>query len=249
MTAWWLSACLFLGGGGAVATDEDDSLDKITNDFKALANKSTLNQVKLKEDDVLPFIERCWKVYDVSEGEPAEFESLAQVLALSTRVNFSTKLDQQWQDAAAKLFTDFIDDDRMAQFVDFLPTPVKLKKEAASYVADLKSKSQSRAVKAALRWNALQDALNRSSQGPLDPKQEKALIASLEEFSGKFGDVKMTYGDETYGDTVKSTIFAIENLKIGGTAPEIAANDLDGVPFKLSDYRGKAVLLDFWGYW
>ena len=48
---------------------------------------------------------------------------------------------------------------------------------------------------------------------------------------------------------VKSTIYAIENLKIGGTAPEIAANDLDGVPFKLSDYRGKAVLLDFWGYW
>ena len=24
---------------------------------------------------------------------------------------------------------------------------------------------------------------------------------------------------------------------------------LDGVTFKLSDYRGKVILLDFWGYW
>jgi hypothetical protein len=32
-------------------------------------------------------------------------------------------------------------------------------------------------------------------------------------------------------------------------APDIAAEDLDGVAFKLSDYRGKIVLLDFWGHW
>ena len=32
-------------------------------------------------------------------------------------------------------------------------------------------------------------------------------------------------------------------------APEIEAEDLDGVSFKLSDYRGKVVVLDFWGNW
>jgi hypothetical protein len=32
-------------------------------------------------------------------------------------------------------------------------------------------------------------------------------------------------------------------------APEIAGEDLDGVPFRLSDYRGKVVVLDFWGDW
>jgi hypothetical protein len=31
--------------------------------------------------------------------------------------------------------------------------------------------------------------------------------------------------------------------------PEIAGEDIDGKPIKLSDYRGKVVMLDFWGNW
>ena len=38
-------------------------------------------------------------------------------------------------------------------------------------------------------------------------------------------------------------------LEIGCTAPDIEAGDLDGVVFKLSDYRGRVVVLDFWGDW
>ena len=34
---------------------------------------------------------------------------------------------------------------------------------------------------------------------------------------------------------------------VGQVAPEIDGEDLDGVPIKLSDYRGKVVVLDFWG--
>ena len=44
-------------------------------------------------------------------------------------------------------------------------------------------------------------------------------------------------------------LFELENLRIGMVAPDIVAKDLDGVEFKLSDYRGKVVVLDFWGNW
>jgi hypothetical protein len=37
--------------------------------------------------------------------------------------------------------------------------------------------------------------------------------------------------------------------EVGMTAREIEGEDIDGKPFKLSDYRGKVVLLDFWGHW
>jgi hypothetical protein len=36
---------------------------------------------------------------------------------------------------------------------------------------------------------------------------------------------------------------------VGQLAREIEAEDIDGVKFKLSDYRGKVVVLDFWGHW
>ena len=38
-------------------------------------------------------------------------------------------------------------------------------------------------------------------------------------------------------------------LEVGDMAPEIIGEDIDGKRFKLSDYRGKVVMLDFWGDW
>ena len=40
-----------------------------------------------------------------------------------------------------------------------------------------------------------------------------------------------------------------ESLAIGQVAPEITGVDVDGKKFQLSDYRGKVVVLDFWGDW
>jgi hypothetical protein len=40
-----------------------------------------------------------------------------------------------------------------------------------------------------------------------------------------------------------------EKLSVGNVAPDIEGTDLDGVAFKLSDYKGKVVFLDFWGDW
>lgn len=37
--------------------------------------------------------------------------------------------------------------------------------------------------------------------------------------------------------------------ELGTLAPEISGVDIDGIEFKLSDYRGKVVMLDFYGDW
>jgi hypothetical protein len=53
----------------------------------------------------------------------------------------------------------------------------------------------------------------------------------------------------TLGDQAKNELFEMQHLSRGKPAPDIAAEDLDGKEFKLSDYKGKVVLLDFWGNW
>lgn len=68
-----------------------------------------------------------------------------------------------------------------------------------------------------------------------------------EDVSRKFADVPIE--DTTMGEAARLQLYAIRNLSLGRTAPEITGEDIDGKSFKLSDYRGKVVLLDFWGHW
>jgi cytochrome oxidase Cu insertion factor (SCO1/SenC/PrrC family) len=44
-------------------------------------------------------------------------------------------------------------------------------------------------------------------------------------------------------------VMAQPGPKVGEPAPEIKGEDVDGKEFALSDYKGKVVVLDFWGFW
>jgi hypothetical protein len=46
----------------------------------------------------------------------------------------------------------------------------------------------------------------------------------------------------------RDALFRLKHLSAGKTAPDIEAEDMDGKRFKLSDYRGKVVVLDFWSF-
>lgn len=59
---------------------------------------------------------------------------------------------------------------------------------------------------------------------------------------------KLAVGTEL-GELIDAPRFVAERLQIGMEVPEIIGEDLAGVEFKLSDYRGKVVVLDFWGFW
>jgi hypothetical protein len=61
----------------------------------------------------------------------------------------------------------------------------------------------------------------------------------------KYGDVKIPE-DGTIGKKAKAELFEIRHLSVGKKAPDIEGRDQEGKRFRLSDYRGKVVLLDFW---
>ena len=67
----------------------------------------------------------------------------------------------------------------------------------------------------------------------------------LRRASDQFGDVKLAAGG-TVGEKAQLELDDILHLAVGKVAPEIEGQDQDGRKFKLSDYRGKLVLLDFW---
>ncbi len=89
----------------------------------------------------------------------------------------------------------------------------------------------------------------RADQLPATDKSSAALRAEseklLERAQEKYGDVKMSYYG-TVGSKAKAELFDLRNLSVGKVAPNVEGIDQDGQKFKLSDYRGKVVFLDFW---
>ena len=83
---------------------------------------------------------------------------------------------------------------------------------------------------------------------PRSDQQTTQLASVLRTVIDKYGDLKYK-GRTTYGEAATSELFELERLQVGLEAPEIEGSDLDEIGFKLSDYRGKVVMLDFWGHW
>jgi peroxiredoxin len=51
------------------------------------------------------------------------------------------------------------------------------------------------------------------------------------------------------GDDAKQELYVLRNLRIGKALPEIQGEDMDGAKFKISDYRGKVVMVVCWATW
>lgn len=144
-------------------------------------------------------------------------------------------------EAQALLMKNFGDSPKMGEFAMSLtrsrPSPANIQ-----LLRDLLKKSMDKSVLGPATY-----ALGKFLSANEKTKEEgMALIKSIPE---KFAGVKVYNGRMELAKMVEGEIFEMENLQIGMEVPDIKGEDVDGVEFKLSDYRGKVVVIDFWGDW
>ncbi len=60
---------------------------------------------------------------------------------------------------------------------------------------------------------------------------------------------RMVARKKTLGQEAEARLDDMLNLAVGKPAPEIEGVDMGGKPLKLSDHKGKVVVLVFWGTW
>jgi len=96
----------------------------------------------------------------------------------------------------------------------------------------------------------------RNAEDEEDDKELAAGIAKatelLEKAATETPDVKVGNSGKTIGELAKKDIEGLKSIVIvavGKPAPEVESVTLDGKKVKLSDYKGKVVLLDLWATW
>ncbi len=95
------------------------------------------------------------------------------------------------------------------------------------------------------------DSRTNSDADHLAAQAEKA----FESVVSNYGDcpnlrtVGVRPATSTLSGEAEPELYELRHLRIGQAAPEIEGEDLDGTRLKLSDYRGKVILLVFWASW
>jgi hypothetical protein len=93
---------------------------------------------------------------------------------------------------------------------------------------------------------SLRDAADRAYQ-----KHNKARSEQLAKRAGELFTRVATGPGESPAlvTSAEDALYQLKHLSVGKPAPDITAEDIEGKKLKLSDFRGKVVVLDFWGNW
>jgi len=142
--------------------------------------------------------------------------------------------------AAATLLADHIDSDKLEPLAENLHLAKRaMGAEWQSVCEQLAEKSPHDMVRA---WALYRCATMTARDRDASAKDKAAAQEGLAEAA------KLAAGTPL-ADMIAAPEFQKNRLQIGMEVPDIVGEDLDGIPFKLSDYRGKVVVIDFWGDW
>jgi hypothetical protein len=224
-----------------------DSVAKIERDFfKILGNAS--ESAGPNVDDLWPFLERSQALVEESESDEEEYLALETVLRVA---NFRFAPTYQRNPEFAEIYAETLE--RMVD--DFVDYPLlgrivlSLNQGDQEILNRIAAETTCPDVEAALLYLRVGRWMDAHRVGTLVIGKKQELVSALHRISADYPNIPDALGRGTYGELAARSLFEIEHLSVGCVAPDIEGADLDGVDFKLSSYRGKVVLLDFWGHW
>ena len=141
-------------------------------------------------------------------------------------------------DAIDSLIADYLDSPVLAELAQFVPQGVAMgvleSDRAKGVLETLAEKPKSADVRSRALYS-LGEMLSTSGS-----KDEAVKI---------FRRIQKEHAGTPAAARAEGFLFELEHLQVGMVAPDFEAVDEKGVAWKLSDYRGKVVVIDFWGIW
>lgn len=267
--AVFLFAIVAVSAVGSVAAAQTQSQNKPATPAEKL-------QALLKErqDATLPL--RFLELAEENPNDPVALEALIQTVSIVNGTAFPVGgKDSPGERALAQLRRDHIRSDQLGLVCQRVLFGFhKSHEEFLRAVLEINPHREVQALAGLSLAQFLNDRLNRLAVLQEQPdvieryhrvfgkeylellqRQDRAAVAREAEMlfdraAERYAEVKIpvTYHGSggTVGEKASAELFQIRHLAIGKVAPEIEGEDQDGKRFKLGDYRGKVVLLDFW---
>jgi hypothetical protein len=210
----------------------------LSKTYRAAETKEEQLKIRAKMNTIgVEYTPRFMELAKKHSKDPVAFDALSWIVTGASRFG-----GKGAGEALELLATNHLDDERMAQVSERLRYSTL--KGASSLLETVLATSPHRDAQGQACYSLAFKLTRLKSADPVIQARAEQLY---ERITKDYGDVVTR--NSTLGAVAKAALFEIRNLGIGKTAPEITAKDLDGVEFKLSDYRGKVVVIDFWGHW
>jgi hypothetical protein len=226
----------------------EDEYDKAYQEFlKAYqAAKTPEDKQKLISDKMPKAQDYAGRFLELARKNPKDPAAVKALVWVMTR----SRGGKEYDTALDILARDHLDDPSMLQVAQNLANGTS--PAAEKLLRGLLEKNKSKEVQG---WAAYSLASQLKNQAEARGADKAAAEKALKEAEQLFERVEKEYAeipyfrDSTLGKQANGSLFELRHLAIGKPVPEIEGEDLDGKKFKLSDYRGKVVLIDFWGNW
>ncbi|MFI5387584.1 MAG: redoxin domain-containing protein [Fimbriimonadales bacterium] len=218
----------------------NQAINEYYKPFESAHSQEEMAKIKLDpKKDPNPVYLAKFREFAESAGTTQDaFQAWMMVKQLGENSGNAKAVDE----ASDVIMTKFIDSPWIGQFASALPysgwalPQDQREKKIGGMLTKMEDLAKTPAVKATAMYARAQ-LISREGQG------DTVGAAKL------YHEVLEKYPGTPEAKRAKGDIFETENLVVGKPAPEMLATDQDGVKFKLSDYRGKVVVLDFWGFW
>jgi thiol-disulfide isomerase/thioredoxin len=228
-----------------VQAELQKAMPKAREDFGKAKNQEEKDAVI---DQLITIVEKAYTAAEADPKAKESVEALGFVLQVTSGMPKTKKGTELKAKTTKSLLTNQIDSPELAKLLPALGRDSS--DETIKTLTEVAEKSKAKAVKGAALFT-IGKAYAEQSEEAKDVAKAAELSKKSEEYFEKvvkdFADVD---GDEgKYGKQAEKELFLIRNLGIGKPAPAAEGKDIDGKPVKLSDYKGKVVVIDIWATW
>jgi beta-lactamase regulating signal transducer with metallopeptidase domain/peroxiredoxin/protocatechuate 3,4-dioxygenase beta subunit len=213
----------------------------------AAKDQSLINKIVARQEPTNAYSVAFETLAKANPNSDVELKSLIWICGSSVVAGIdATKLYDRKGAAANRLMEKYIDRQEIVDCLDSLVYRTEKPHETALALMD---KSPHREVQGRACLLAAQvferdlDLAKQMGRSPSEAVRRQA-IQYYRQAATQYGDVPY-WQTSTIGEHAAKALNELENLWIGAEAPDIVGQDLDGKPLKLSDFRGKIVILAF----